>query len=164
MSASISSLVDNLFEINKKESVNELIEKFSNRYWFCNGDLNKFSLLLKKGVHPYEYMNSWEKFNEVSLPDKKYFYSKLNKDEDYWWRLCTRSKSMGSIWNKKSWWISWFIYVQGDTLLLADVFENFRDICTDTYELNPAYFLSASGLALASLFKKDWSKIRVINW
>ena len=57
MSASLSSLVDNLSEINKKESVNELIEKFPNTYRFCNGDLNKFSLLLRKGVYPYEYMD-----------------------------------------------------------------------------------------------------------
>ena len=35
---------------------------------FCNGDLNKFVLLLRKGVYPYEYMNSWERFNETSLP------------------------------------------------------------------------------------------------
>ena len=57
MSASLSSLVDNLSEINKKESVNELIEKFPNTYQFCNRDLNKFSLLLRKGVYPYEYMD-----------------------------------------------------------------------------------------------------------
>ena len=65
MSASLSSLVDNLLEINKKESINELIETFSNTYRFCNGDLNKFALLLRKGVYPYQYMDSWEKFNET---------------------------------------------------------------------------------------------------
>ena len=45
---------------------------------FCYGDLNKFVLLLRKGVYSYEYMDSWERFNETSLPDKKYFYSELN--------------------------------------------------------------------------------------
>ena len=44
-------------------------------------------MLLRKGVYPYEYMDSWEKFNEKSLPDKESFYSELNKevvtDEDY---------------------------------------------------------------------------------
>ena len=54
--ASLSSLVDNLSEINKKELVNELIEKFPNTYKFCNGDLNKFALLLRKGVYPYKYI------------------------------------------------------------------------------------------------------------
>ena len=55
------------------KSVNELIEKFPNTYQFCNGDLNKFVLLLRKGVYPYEYMDSWERFNETSLPPKKIF-------------------------------------------------------------------------------------------
>ena len=56
-------------------------------YQFCKGDLNKFILLLRKGVYPYEYMDNWEKFNETSIPDKKAFYSELNKEgitnEDY---------------------------------------------------------------------------------
>ena len=52
------------------KSINDLIEKFPNTYRFCIRDLNKFSLLLRKGVYPYGYMNSWEKFNETSLPDK----------------------------------------------------------------------------------------------
>ena len=64
-----------------------LIEKFPGTYQFCNGNLNKFVLLLRKGVYPYEYMDSWEKFDENTLPPKKYFYSNLNlediSDEDY---------------------------------------------------------------------------------
>ena len=43
----------------------------------CNGDINKFVLLLRKSAFSYEYMDSWERFNETSLPDKKAFYSKL---------------------------------------------------------------------------------------
>ena len=55
----------------------ELIKKFTNTYQLCNKDLNKFELLLRKGVYPYEYMDSWERFNETSLPNKKAFYSEL---------------------------------------------------------------------------------------
>ena len=69
------------------KSVNDLIEKFPRTYKFCNGNLNKFVLLLRKGVYPYEYMDSWERFNETSLPPKKSFYSELNlediSDKDY---------------------------------------------------------------------------------
>ena len=55
------------------KSVNDLIEKFPTTYKFCNGNLNKFVLLLRKGVYPYEYMDSWERFNEISLPPKNLF-------------------------------------------------------------------------------------------
>ena len=49
-------------------------------YEFCNENLNKFILLLRKGVYPYEYMDSWERFNETSLPNKESFYSNLNME------------------------------------------------------------------------------------
>ena len=58
----------------------ELINKFSSVYDFCKGDINKFILLLRKGVYPYEYMDSWNRFNETSLPDKKDLYSCLNME------------------------------------------------------------------------------------
>ena len=59
------------------EPINELIKKFSNTHKFCNNDLSKIFLLLRKGVYPYEYMDSWERFNETALPNKKAFYSEL---------------------------------------------------------------------------------------
>ena len=69
------------------KSVEALKEKFPNIYRFCIKDTNKFILLLRKDVHPYEYMDSWERFNETKLPDKKSFYSELNlediSDKDY---------------------------------------------------------------------------------
>ena len=69
------------------KSINGLTKKFSNTHQFCNEDVNKFVLLLRNGVYPYEYMDNWEKFNETSLPDKEAFYSELKKegitDENY---------------------------------------------------------------------------------
>ena len=52
------------------KSKNRLIKTFPRIYKFCNGDLNQFLLLLRKGVYSNEYMNSWERFDETSLPDK----------------------------------------------------------------------------------------------
>ena len=53
------------------ETSNGLIKKFPTTYQFCNGDINEFVLLLRKGVYPHEYMDSWEGFDETSLLDKK---------------------------------------------------------------------------------------------
>ena len=87
MLASLSCLVDELSEINKKLSLIELSEKFPSTYQLCNKDFDKFSLLSRKGVYPYEYMDSWEKFDEESLPNIECWYSNLNKegitDEDH---------------------------------------------------------------------------------
>ena len=58
----------------------ELIKSFANTYNFSDNDLNKFILLLRKGVYHYEYMDNWERFDETSLPDKKLFYSSLNME------------------------------------------------------------------------------------
>ena len=69
------------------ESVNGLIRKFPRIHKFCNGHLNKFTLLLRKGLYPYEDMDNWEKFDETTIPPKEAFYSKLNlegiSDADY---------------------------------------------------------------------------------
>ena len=59
----------------------EVIQRFANIYEFCNDDLNKFIFLLRKGVYPYENMDSWERFNKTSLSDKEAFYSNLNIED-----------------------------------------------------------------------------------
>ena len=82
-----SQSIDKISEIDKKISQAVFIKKFHNIYKFCDNDLNKFALLLRKGVHPYEYMDSWKKLNETSILDKEAFQNELNKeditDEDY---------------------------------------------------------------------------------
>ena len=57
--------------------ISRFLKKFSNTYKFCNNDISKFIFLIRKGVYSYEYMDSWERFDETSLSDKKAFYSKL---------------------------------------------------------------------------------------
>ena len=126
--------------------VNGLIKKFPNIHQFCNGDINKFVLLLRKGVYPYEYMDSWERFDETSLPDKKDFYSELYlgdiTNEDY-----THAQKIFEELKLKNQGDYHYLHVQSDTLLLADVFENFINKCIEIYELEPAHFFSATGLA-----------------
>ena len=132
----------------------KLKERFFNTYKFSNHDNNKFILLLWKGVYPYEYMDDWEKFNETSLPEKEDFYSHLNMeditDADYAHtkRVCKdfEIKNLGEYHD---------LYVQSNTLLLADVFENFRNMCLKIYELDPAKFLSAPGLVWQAALKKQ---------
>ena len=65
----------------KKYFNKELIKRFTDTYSFCNKDLNKFILLLRKGAYPHEYMDNWERFNETLLPNKEAFYSNLNMED-----------------------------------------------------------------------------------
>ena len=105
-------------------------------------------------------MDSWERFDETLLPVKEVFYSKLNikgiSDKDY-----AHGQKVWEVFEIKNLDEYHDLYVQCDTLLLADVFESFRDKCIELYELYPAHSLTAPGLA--SLFKKDWSKIRILT-
>ena len=135
------------------ESKDGLIKKFPRIYKFCDGDLNKFALLLRKGVYPYEYMDSWERFGETSLPDKEAFYSKLNleniTDKGY-----EHVQKVWEVFEIKTLGEYHDLCVQSNTILHADVFENFRDKCIEIYRLDPAYFLSP-GLAWQARLKKQ---------
>jgi len=103
-------------------------------------------------VYPYEYMDSFERFEEVGLPRKEAFYSHLNlsdiSDRDYQHALkvydALECRDLGDF---HDW------YLCSDVLLLADVFENFRNTCQEMYGLDPAHFYSAPGLAWTSALK-----------
>ena len=139
-----------------------LYQNLIKKYEFYNKNLNKFVLLLRKGVYPYEYMNNWERFNETSLPNKESFYSNLNMEniEDIDYRHGNnvfkrfKLKNLGEYHD---------LYVQSDTLLLADVFENFRNTCLKVYELDPAHFLSLPGLARQACLKKTNAKLELLT-
>ena len=145
----------------KKIFNKELIKRFASTYNFCNNDLNKFILLLKKGVYPYEYMDNWERFNETSLPNKESFYSNLNmeniEDIDYGHGNNVFNKfklnNLGEYHD---------LYEQSDTLL-ADMFKNFRDMCLKEYELDPAHFLSLPGLAWQACLKKTNVELELLT-
>ena len=140
----------------------EIIKRFASTYEFCNGTLNKCILLLRKGVYPYEYMDNWERFDETLLPSKESFYSNLNMENidgiayrhgnNVFKRF--KLKHLGEYHD---------LYIQSDTLLLANVFENFRNMCLKVYELDPAHFLLLPGLAWQACLKKTNVKLELLT-
>ena len=146
----------------EKEFNKELMERFANTYKFCDNDLNKFLILLRKGVYPYRYMDDWNKFNEKVLPSKESFYSNLTLENitktDYAHANNVFKKfyinNLGEYHN---------LYVRSDTLLLADIFENFRQSCLKNYELDPAHFVSLSGLAWQACLKKTNVELELLT-
>ena len=102
----------------------KLKERFFNTNKFSDHGNNKFILLLQKVFYPYEYIDDWERFNETSLPEKEDFYSHLNMegitDVDY-----ADTKIVCKDFEIKNLGEYHDLYVQSNTLLLADVFENF---------------------------------------
>jgi hypothetical protein len=112
----------------------------------------KAELLLRKGVYPYSYMDSWERFEETELPPLECFYSHLtssgisNEDYQYAQKIWDEFeiKNMGEYHD---------LYLETDALLLADVFENFRNICIENYKLDPCHYLTAPGLSWDAMLK-----------
>ena len=150
MSTSLDSLVNNLPE-----------EAFNNLKRYYTGD--KLSLVMrKKGVYPYEYMDSLERFKENKLPPRESLYSRLTSehisDEDYQhaqkvWRMFAM-KTLQDYHN---------LYNETDVLLLADVFENFRNICMENYKLHPAHYYTAPGLSWDACLKMTDVKLELIS-
>ena len=133
MAASLDSLVNNLPK-----------DDFINLGLCYSGD--KFNLLTRKGVYPYDYIDSFEKLKETKLSPKEKFYSRLDEedisDEDY-----IHAQKVWEAFEIKSMEGYLELYNKVDVLLLADVFENFRDICIKNYKLDPAHYYTAPGLA-----------------
>ena len=155
-----------MHENNKCEEYKKLIEglikKFPSMYEFCNGDLNKFILLPRKGIYPYEDMDNWRKIDETTLPPKEAFYSNLNleniSDKDY-----AHAQKVWKVFEIKNRGDYHDLYVKSDTLLLPDVFENFRNMCLKIYKLDPVYFVSAPGLTWQVCVKKTEVKLELIT-
>ena len=98
-------------------------------------------------------MEDCEKFIQKSLPEKEDFYSNLNNEyiTDTDARMKKEIKNLGDY---------HYLYAQSNTLLLADVYENFRNICLEVYELDPALFFTAPRINMASSLRKEQSSFR----
>ena len=119
-------------------------------------------LLMRKGVYPYEYMDGWERFNEKALPPIEAFYSKLSntnisaEDYDHAQRVWTTFGciNLGDYCD---------LYCRTDVLLLADIFETFRETCRRQYGLDPAHYYTAPGLSWDALLKKTGEELKLLT-
>ena len=109
--------------------------------------------MLRKDVYPFEYIDEWEKFIETTLREKEELHGNLNMeditDADY-----IHSKRVCKNFEIKNLGGHHDLFLKSDTLLLADVFENFRKMCLKIYQVNPAKCLSAPGLTWQAALKK----------
>ena len=139
MSSSLEKLVSNL----PREAFKYTSQKFKGK---------KLDLMSRKGVYPYDYMDSFDKFEGEKLPTKENFYSILNdeniSDDEYKhaqnvWKTFSL-KNMGEYHD---------LYLKTDILLLADVFENFRNTCLEYYKLDPCHYFTSPGLSWDAMLK-----------
>ena len=145
-----------------KQSIKSLTSKFPNTYCLVNGNIDKFILLLKKGVYPYEYMNDWKRYEETELPWHDEFYSNLNlkniSKEDL-----KHAQKVWNTFNIKNLGEYHDLYVQSDTTQLADTFEQFRNVCLKEYKLDPAYFCTTPGLTMEACLKMTQVKLELLT-
>ena len=133
-----------------KLSSNLKIDKFVNLQKYYSG--NQLSLLLRNGVYPYDYVECMKKLDEASLPPKRSLYSKLT-GEGITGKDCQHAQTVWKEFKIESMKDYHNFYNLSDVLLIADVFESFRNICMNHYGLHPAWYYSAPGLAWDAALK-----------
>ena len=151
MASSLGGLADNL----KKSGLDKFV-------YLEKEFKEKFELLTQKGIYPYDYMTSLEKFSETQLPAKEEFYSKLNdcgvtdKEYDYAQTIWEKFgiNNLGEYHD---------LYLKTDVLLLADVFEEFRNICMENYSLDPAWYYTSPGLSWDALLKHSKVNLELLS-
>ena len=150
MSSSLEKLAGNLSE-----------EGFIYTKEYFTGE-KEFRLMKKKGVYPYDYMDSFSKFNEVELPRREDFYSLFSdediSDEDY-----NHAQDVWNTFQIKNMGEYHDLYLKSDILLLADVFENFRKTCLTYYGLDPPHYVSSPGLAWDAMLKMTKINLDLID-
>ena len=148
MGSSLDKLVSNL----PKESLKYTSNRFKG---------TKLDLMVRKGVYPYDYMDSFDKFNSP-LPKKEEFYSILNNehisDENY-----KHAQNVWNTFNLKNMGEYHDLYLQSDILLLTDVFENFRKTCLEYYKLDPCHYFTSPGLSWDAMLKMTDIKLELMT-
>ena len=143
MGASLQKLVTNL-AVEGKDKFQNMTAHFQ--------DSEQQDLLLRKGVYPYDYVDDASKFVNTQLPAKEDFYSQLQEegisDEDY-----AHAQKVWDVLKCTNFGDYHDLYLKTDVLLLADVFENFRNLCLTTYGLDPAHYYTAPGLSWDAMLK-----------
>ncbi|XP_029673848.1 uncharacterized protein LOC115241990 [Formica exsecta] len=129
---------------------------------FSDLDDADFELLARKGVFPYEYVDDVDKLLETRLPPREAFHSSLTGDviseSDYarairvWERF--RVETLGDYSD---------LYLKTDVLLLADVFENFRDACMRSYNLDPTYYYMLLGYTWDAMLKHTGIRFELLT-
>ena len=149
MSSSLEALVNNL----PKDGFKNISKYYTPE---------EVELIKQKGFYPYEYMNTEEKFKNTKLPPREAFYSKLSgrgiSEKDY--------KHAWNVWHTfkmKTFKDYHELYNETDVLLLADVFENFRNLCLKIYGLDPVYYYTAPGLAWDACLKMTDIDLELLN-
>ena len=150
MNSGLAKLVENL---DKETKV-----KVTNKFY----DGKFLDLLLRKGVYPYDYMDCYDKLSKTDLPSIEDFYSRLNDEnisqEDY-----DHAQNVWKHFDCKTMRDYHDLYLKSDVLLLADVFENFRDLCLENYKLDPAYYYTAPGLFYDACLKKTKINLELLT-
>ena len=122
----------------------------------------QFNLMKRKGVYPYDYMDSFSKFNDTELPEREDFYSLLYQksisQDDY-----SHAKNVWNTFNLQNMGEYHDLYLRTDILLLTDVFENFRKTCLTYYKLDPLHYITSPGLAWDAMLKMTGINLELIT-
>lgn len=139
-------------------------EKKNILHTVCGRDysMEQISMLERKGVYPYSYMDCVEKLKETSLPPREQFYNHLNDE-----RITSDEyKFACQVWDKfnlKTMGEYSELYLKTDVLLLADIFENFRETCYKIYKLDVAHHYTSPGFSFDAMLKYTGVKIELIT-
>jgi hypothetical protein len=125
-------------------------------------DEEQFKLLTRKGIYPYEYVDSAEKFAEAQLPPKEAFYSSLYdsgaNDEEY-----AHAQSVWRAFDIKNMQEYHDLYLLTDVLLLSDIFENFRDLTVKYYQLDSLHYHTLPGLSMDACLRKTGVRLELLT-